>query len=236
MTREQLIALAIKYRGEYFNIEKALKNNEKANLQENVKAITILDDNYPEMLFDLKYPPYVLFYEGNLNLLNERCVGVVGSRNPCDYSLKATKGLCLNLDEVVVSGLAKGIDACAHQNARRTIGILGSGIDYAYPYSNRKLISDIKKHGLVISEYPGMSEPLGFHFPFRNRIIVALSEKLYVMQSSEKSGTMTSVNEALNLGKDVRVLPYDIYMQEGTHNNRLIYEGATPIQYEEIAF
>ncbi len=236
MTREQLIALSIKYRGEYFNIEKAVKNNEHGTLDKEVKAITILDSEYPEKLFDLKYPPYVLFYEGDINLLNEVCIGVVGSRNPCDYALKATEGLCKNTREVVVSGLAKGIDACAHVNSKRTIGILGCGIDYIYPYCNKKIIEDVKRTGLVISEYPFKTEPLGFHFPFRNRLIGALSERLYVMQSAMKSGTMTSVNEALNLGKDVRVLPYDIFDECGQHNNRLIYEGATPIQCEEIAF
>lgn len=236
MTREQLIALAIKYHGEYFSIEKALKNNETITTDQKLDAITILDSEYPEKLLDLKYPPYVLFYKGDISLLSETCIGVVGSRQPCEYALKATKGLCINSDEVVVSGLAKGIDACAHLNARRTIGILGCGIDYIYPYVNRELIKDIKTRGLVISEYPGLSEPLGFHFPFRNRLIVALSDRLYVMQSAMKSGTMTSVNEALNLGKEVRVLPYDIFLEEGIHNNRLIYEGATPIQREEIAF
>lgn len=236
MTREQLIALAIKYHGEYFSIEKALKNNETITTDQKLDAITILDNEYPEKLLDLNYPPFVLFYKGDISLLNETCIGVVGSRKPCEYALKATKGLCINSDEVVVSGLAKGIDACAHLNARRTIGILGCGIDYIYPYVNRELIKDVKARGLVISEYPGLSEPLGFHFPFRNRLIVALSDRLYVMQSAMKSGTMTSVNEALNLGKEVRVLPYDIFLEEGVHNNRLIYEGATPIQREEIAF
>lgn len=235
MNREQLIALALKYNGEYFEIERAIKRNETPSLEEEVKAITILDTDYPEKLFDLKYPPFVLFYEGNLSLLNEVCYGVVGSRKACDYALRATSLLCSNSDKVIVSGLAKGIDATAHEYSKRTIGILGCGINYIYPYENRRLIRKVKKEGLVISEYPDMTKPLNYHFPFRNRIIAALSERVYVMQSAVRSGTMTTVNEALNMGKEVRVLPYDIFADEGIHNNQLIYEGATPIERIEIA-
>ncbi|MDO4197681.1 MAG: DNA-processing protein DprA [Erysipelotrichaceae bacterium] len=236
MTREQLIGLSLYYKGEYFEIQKALKERKTVDLHEEVNAITILDSTYPEKLFDLKYPPYVLFYKGDISLLNKECVSVVGSRNPCDYALKATEGLCQKMDKVVVSGLAKGIDACAHLNSRDTIGILGCGIDYIYPYANLKLIKDIEKRGLIISEYPHLSEPLNYHFPFRNRIIAALSDCMYIMQCKDKSGTMTSVNEALSLGKEIRVLPYDIFDDNGVQNNLLIYEGATPIRKEEIAF
>lgn len=81
-----------------------------------------------------------------------------------------------------------------------------------------------------------MCKPYACHFPFRNRLIAALSERLYVMQSSRRSGTMTSVNEALELGKEVHVLPYDVFSKEGAQNNTLIYEGGQPILNEEIAF
>ena len=140
-----------------------------------------------------------------------------------------------NNDKVIISGLAKGIDACAHENASETIGILGCGIDYIYPFCNYDLIRRVEKQGLILSEYPGMSKPYAYHFPFRNRIIAALSERVYVMQSAKKSGTMTTVNEALHLGKAVSVLPYDLFAEEGRQNNLLIYEGADPITIEEIA-
>ena len=237
MEKELLIAYSIFCDGEYFLIDKAIKQNKKVPLISVDNAITIFDDLYPNELLSLKFPPFVLYYKGNLDLLKQEIIGIVGSRKPCDYALNATKALVkANNDKVIISGLAKGIDACAHSNANKTIGILGCGIDYIYPYCNKKLIEDVSKNGLVLSEYPFMSKPLPFHFPFRNRIIAALSKSVYIMQSNSASGTMTTVNEALELGRLIKVLPYDIFNEYGINNNRLIYEGAEPILLEEIAF
>ena len=237
MKREALIAYALKYQGNYDRILQAVKDHETASAACTEDCLTILDEDYPTAFLELKEPPFVLFYRGHKELLEEEKIGVVGSRNPCAYALEATEALIkTNQRYVIVSGLAKGIDACAHLHSGKTIGILGCGIDYIYPYCNKELIMNVRKNGLILSEYPGMTKPYASHFPFRNRLIAALSERLYIMQSSARSGTMTSVNEALELGKDVRVLPYDIFMQEGRQNNLLIYEGATPISYEEIAF
>ncbi len=237
MNREKLIAYSFYYGGEYDKVYRAVKEKLPIEARVDPKAVTILDEGYPKCFLDLKYPPLVFYYEGDLSLLNRECIGIVGSRSACDYALKATKGLSRHYsDKVIVSGLAKGIDAAAHENASSTIGILGCGIKRIYPYCNRRLIDKIKKKGLVISEYPEFTAPLAHHFPFRNRLIAALSKTLYIMQSKAASGTMTSVNEALELGREVRVLPYDIYDEAGYHNNTLIYEGATPIQRQEIAF
>lgn len=237
MNREVLIAYAKKYSGEYQSIRKAINSNEFIYPVNMDNVLTIFDDDYPIELFDLERPPFVLFYKGDINLLKKEKIGIVGSRIACDYALDATRALCnYYKDKVIVSGLAKGIDACAHENAYKTIGVLGCGIDYIYPYSNYKLIKRIEKEGLIISEYPGMSKPLGYHFPFRNRIISALSDRIYVMQSSDKSGTMTTINEALELGKEIRVLPYNIFDQNGIQNNKLICEGGQPIEIDEIAF
>jgi len=237
MDRKQLISYAIHYDGEYREIIKAIELKRSVRDVEADNVITIFDDEYPSDLFDLKYPPLVLFYKGNIELLKSEMIGVVGSRKPCEYALKATAGLVRNYkDEVIISGLAKGIDTCAHENASRTIGILGCGIDYIYPFSNYELFKKMEKQQLIISEYPGMSKPLSYHFPFRNRIIAALSKRVYVMQSKDRSGTMTTVNECLEMGKEVKVLPYSVFCEDGEHNNRLIYEGATPILKDEIAF
>ncbi|MBQ6334907.1 MAG: DNA-protecting protein DprA [Erysipelotrichaceae bacterium] len=237
MDREKLIAYSFYYGGEYDKIAKAIKNDEKIRPVKIDNALTMLDKDYPKVLFDLKRPPFVLYYKGNIDLLKEEAYAIVGSREPCQYALMATENLAKkNKDKVLVSGLAKGIDACGHRNALKTIGILGCGIDYIYPSCNKELILEVAKRGLVISEYPGLSKPYGYHFPFRNRLIAALSERVYIMQSKARSGTMTTVNEALELGKEIKVLPYDIFMKEGMQNNQLIYEGAQPILYEEIAF
>ncbi|MDO4500205.1 MAG: DNA-processing protein DprA [Erysipelotrichaceae bacterium] len=228
--RELLISLAIKYNGEYSLIKKAIENNEICELRECRNCITILDKEYPKRLLDLKRPPYVLFYKGDINLLNEESIGIVGSRKPCDYALRATREVVLNRrDKVVISGMAKGIDACAHKYADRTIGILGCGINYIYPYCNKDLFKEVEKKGLLISEYPDKSLPYAYHFPFRNRLIAALSDEVYIMEVHEKSGTITTVNESLELGKDIRVLPYDVFNESGSYNNYLINEGALMI-------
>ncbi len=237
MKREKLIAYSFYYGGEYGKILKAAREERDMPDMNCENAITILDDDYPVSFLDLKYPPFVIFYKGNLGLLKKESVAIVGSRLACDYALKATEALALHCrDKVIISGLAKGIDACAQKNADMTIGILGCGIDYIYPVCNRLLIEKVSRNGLVLSEYPGLVKPYAAHFPFRNRLIAALAERVYIMQSSVRSGTMTTLNEALELQKEIRVLPYDIFSQEGIHNNRLIYEGAQPILNEEIAF
>lgn len=236
MDRNTLITYSLYFNGDYNKITKAIDADFLLPLKTVDNAITIFDSEYPLKLLDLKYPPYVLYYKGDLNLLKDSSIAIVGSRKPSEYAVKATKGLVeAKNDKVIISGLAKGIDAVAHLYACKTIGILGCGIDYIYPKENYDLIKKVEKHGLILSEYPGFTKPLGYHFPFRNRLIVALSELVYVMQSTIRSGTMTTVNEALEMGKEVRVLPYDIFDENGINNNNLIFEGATPIERKEIA-
>ena len=233
--REKLISYALEAKGDYFKIKKfILDNKTPREFEGNVKAITILDDIYPRKLYELRYPPFVLFYKGNINLLKEECVGVVGSRQPCEYALNATSKLCSELDEVVISGLAKGIDRQAHIYSKKTIGVLGCGIDYIYPFDNKDLFLKLEKEGLILSEYPEKVLPINYHFPFRNRIICGLSNKLFVMQSNTNSGTMTSVNEMLELGREIEVLPYDIFDENGINNNNLIKEGATLLNLKDL--
>lgn len=233
--REKLIAYSLKYEGEYFRILKAINKNEVIEEVNLDNCLTILDDNYPLELRELKYPPFVLYYKGNLDLLNKEKIGIVGSRIPCDYALKATE--CLvnnNMDKIIVSGLAKGIDAKAHEVSNYSIGILGCGIDYIYPFENLELYKKLINQGLILSEYPNKTKPLSYHFPFRNRIISALSDTVYVMQSSERSGTVTTINDALELQKDVKVLPFSVFEEDGQYNNKLINDGALLIEKKEL--
>lgn len=237
MNRETLIAYSFYFGGEYGKVYQAIKAQMKIQPHHCDNALTILDPEYPLCFYDLKYPPLVLFYKGDLSLLKKEAYGVVGSRNACPYALKATSSLVRKYpDKVIVSGLAKGIDACAARNAALSIGILGCGIERIYPFCNRELIMETAQKGLLLSEYPSLVKPYGHHFPFRNRLIAALSRRVYIMQSAASSGTMTTVNEALELGKEIRVLPYGLFDPCGEQNNTLIYEGAQPILSEEIAF
>lgn len=234
--KDQLISLAIKYAGNYESIKKAILKNEKIKQTCNHNCLTIFDKDYPLELFDLAKPPLVLFYKGNINLLKKDKISIVGSRFPSDYAMKITS-LYVNKiknDTVIISGLAKGIDACAHLNAKMTIGILGCGIDYIYPKENFALYKKIEKEGLLLSEYPSLIEPKAYHFPFRNRIIAALGKELIVMEAKNKSGTLTTINEALILGKNIKVLPFQILDERGKFNNYLIQEGAEILKYEDI--
>lgn len=230
--REYLIALSLKYEGDYFKILYAIKNQEVIEGVNVENCITILDSNYPKCFLDLKYPPFVLYYKGNINLLKEENkYSIVGSRKPCNYSLKGVEYVInKNPGAIYVSGLALGIDGKAHEYSRTSIGVLGCGIDYVYPIKNKELFNKLEKNGLIISEYPGNVKPLGFHFPFRNRIIAALSKCVFIMELSERSGTMTTVNEALELGKEIKVLPFPIFVDENIYNNKLINEGALIIE------
>ena len=239
MDRERLISLAIKYSGDYKRVYQALKDDEICDIKDDVQALTILDEAYPKAFFDLSLPPLVLFYHGDISLLHTRCVSVIGSRDACEYAKRATRDLCdvLKREYTIVSGLAKGIDAIAHLSAidQKTIGVIGCGIDRVYPFCNSKLYAIMAQRHLIISEYPGCTRPYASHFPFRNRLIAALGEKMYVMQASMKSGTFSSVNEALELNRDVYALPYPIYDPNGEGTNHLIAEGANMIAKDDIS-
>ena len=242
-SRKILIYLAVKYDGDPFKIINAVRLREDEHVpyseMEKVydsiksKVITYLDKDFPSKLKTMFRPPLVLFYYGDITLLddNKRRYGVVGSREYSEYGEAVTKKIVeeMGRGKVLVSGMAKGIDTIGHQaaldNKVRTIAVLGSGIDNCYPEENKELYERLKKEELVISEYPNMSEPDKAHFPMRNRIVVALSDALIVPQiNSHVSGTTISVNLAVGSNKPVYVVPHSIF--EGTVNNDLIQEGA----------
>lgn len=226
--KAQLIAYAIKYNGEYHQIRKAIIQNEQWQPVTNPQCITILDENYPNQLFQLEYPPFVLFYEGDLTLMNDRCIAIIGSRNVCAYGEMWTRKIveALRSRYVIVSGMAKGVDAIAHEEAFKTIGVLGCGIDVCYPKQNAALYQKMKEQQLLISEYPPHTKPLAHHFPWRNRIIAALSKHVIVTQAAYRSGTMHTVNEALALGLEISCIPYPLGSEKGEGCNLLISQGA----------
>lgn len=244
-SRKILIYLAVKYDGDPFKIMNAVRLREDQNVpyeeMEKVcdsiksKVTTYLDKDFPDTLKKMFRPPLVLFYYGDITLLDDdkRRYGVVGSREYSEYGEMATKKLVkeMGADTIVVSGLARGIDTIAHEsaleNGAKTIAVLGSGIDNCYPEENQELYEKIKTEGLVISEYPSMSEPTKDHFPNRNRLIAALSEALVVPQiNSHVSGTTITINLAVGKNKPVYVVPHSIF--EETVNNEIIAEGANP--------
>ncbi|MCF0111082.1 MAG: DNA-protecting protein DprA [Erysipelotrichaceae bacterium] len=241
MNREQLYAYALKYQGDYNKITSALENNEPYSVTKPVQNhITILDKEYPKRLLELKDPPWVLFYEGDPNLLHKETCAVVGSRVYDAYGEFCTKEVVrYNSRRVIVSGMAKGIDAIAHTYSRHSIGVLGNGLDIVYPLQNASLYERMKKEQLLISEYPQGVRPQKYHFPFRNRIIAALGDFLVVPSCVKQGGSMVSVNAALELGKEVYTVVHPLYDVYGEGCNLLISQGANVIynkdDLEELA-
>ena len=246
-SRKLLIYLAVKYKGDYEQMLNAMILKDVDAPYEEImkvcnslpcKAMTLLDYDYPERLKRTKRPPLVLFYYGDISLLDMHSIAVVGSRDYSEYGKYCTESVIAGIikGKVVVSGLAKGIDAIAHQaaidNGGRTIAVLGSGIDHCYPLENRDLYEEIKKNHLLMSEYPFDTPPDKDHFPMRNRIVAALGEALFVPQiNTYMSGTMISLNLALDLNKEVFVAPHPLGSE--TVNNQLLNEGATLVETKE---
>ena len=199
---------------------------------------------YPERLRNIDDPPKELYCLGNLELLNyKNNIAMIGSRNCSSYGERVAKDFAYNLareDVCIVSGLAKGIDSFSHigaLNAKgKTIAVLGSGLYNIYPKENIKLVEAIiKNNGLVISEYPLGTKPLKHHFPERNRIISGLSDSVLVVEARKNSGTNITVDFALEQGKDVFVIPGNIYSKTSDGTNFLITEGAIPVlSYRDI--
>lgn len=230
--REYLANLSYKYDGDWASITNAIRRYEKVedyHIKENY--ITILDDNYPSSFLSLRYPPLVFFYEGDLSLLNKKCITIVGAREATEYATSITKLIVKTIGDkyVYVSGLAKGIDACVHDEAlkySKTIGIIGSGLATVYPRTNDELFKKMRKKDLIISEYPYNVGIRKHHFPWRNRLLAALGEKLIVVEAKIKSGTMLTVNEAIELGKEVYCIPHRFNDISGKGSNKLINDGA----------
>ena len=201
--------------------------------EQKVKVITILDGAYPQRLKEIYLPPIVLFYRGNLSLLNQRAVAIVGSRDHSKYAKDCIHELIPSLvkdDIVVISGLARGVDTLAHEESLKangnTIAVIGSGLDVVYPPENSKLYDVIAKKGLILSEYPLQSRPLKFHFPYRNRIIAGLSHGVCVIEAKEKSGSLITANLALSENREVFAVPGSIFSIHSKGTNSLIEAGA----------
>lgn len=220
-----------------------IKNNnkeEEEKLEEylfknNIKYVTYSSSLYPEGLKNIANPPYVIFYKGDITLLNYNMVAIVGSRKNTNYGEQVTKFIVSELYNIsygVVSGVAAGIDSIAHREilfrGGKTIGVLGCGIDVVYPRFNKNLYDRISEHGLLISEFLPGTKPLPYNFPRRNRIISALSNGVIVIEASSRSGSLITVDYALNQSKDVMVVPGPIFNEASKGCNLLIYQGARP--------
>ena len=196
-------------------------------------SLTPADAAYPDAFRTLPDPPYLLFAAGNLELLGTPGIGVVGTRSPTDYGVRAAASLSGELARAgltIVSGMAKGIDAAAHAAALdaggTTVGVLGHGIDRVYPPGNARLFGRVRERGLLITELAPGEEPNAGNFPRRNRLIAALSLGVLVVEMGEKSGAQHTVTYALEQGKEVFAVPGPISSARSAGTNQLLKEGA----------
>lgn len=236
--REQILYYAIRYEGDWGKIDKALRAQEPwEKIRYGEPYVTLGEKGYPKKLLKLQFPPWILFYEGDLSLLQRPGVAVIGSRDCSAQGIHNTHHVTSLLKEryVILSGLAKGIDAAAHDEAldHSTVGVIGCGLDIVYPLCNEKLYEVMRTRHLLISEYPRTTKPYAFHFPWRNRIIACLSEAVIVIEARKRSGSMLTVNEAINLDIPIYCLPapYGILSREGC--NLLIAQGANILVDDE---
>ncbi|MDO4745865.1 MAG: DNA-processing protein DprA [Bacillota bacterium] len=192
--------------------------------------------SYPELLAEIKDPPQKLYYIGDINILKKRCAAIVGSRNTNQYGRSTAVEIAMKLatyDVAVVSGMARGIDTCAHRGALKaggkTVAVLGCGVDICYPKENSNLKKELEEKGLILSEYPPGTEPMPYYFPQRNRIISGLSELTAVIQARNNSGSLITAELAAEQGREVCAVPGNIDSQYSLGSNKLIKDGAVPI-------
>ena len=216
---------------EIHRLEKYLRVN-------HIRVITVQDEDYPEKLKNICDSPYVLYMKGADISLREQFdnkvnVAVIGARNCSEYGRKMACDISYELAARginIISGMAKGIDGCAHTGAikanGKTTAILGSGINICYPRENIDIYDKLQENGLLMSEYPVDAAPESWHFPMRNRIIAGLCDCMIVVEAREKSGSLITAEYGLEQGKDIYAVPGRIGDCLSEVCNNLIKEGA----------
>lgn len=222
---------------------KSIEKHIQFMIKNNVDIISIEEKDYPQILKNIYDPPLSIYILGNKKILNNTSVAIVGCRDATQYGKYVTKELAYNISKQqinIVSGLAKGIDGMAHKGAvlacGKTIAVLGNGLDTIYPSENISLAKEIlKTGGAIISEYPLGEKPQKQNFPERNRIVSGMSKGIIVVEAKEKSGTLITVDFALEQGRDVFVVPGDINKETSEGTNELIKQGAKLItSYKDV--
>jgi DNA processing protein len=212
-----------------------------------VTIVPLSDPRYPARLRMIADPPPLLYIKGRLLPVDDKAVAIVGSRSASDYGRRVARDLARGLSSLgftVVSGMARGIDGVAHESALgaggRTIAVLGSGVDRAYPSEHDRLYQRIIENGAVISELPIGTRPAAFNFPARNRLISGLSLGVVVVEATEKSGSLITAALAVEQGREVFAVPGEVGSSRSRGAHRLIRQGAKLVEnvndiIEEIA-
>jgi DNA processing protein len=201
-----------------------------------IQVLTWDDAEYPQRLKQIDQPPPVIYVRGNLTPLDDFAVAIVGTRRVTGYGRQVTEDLagCLARSGItVVSGLARGVDGVAHENALkaggRSFAVLGCGVDVSYPPEHRALAERIADQGALISDYAPATPPDSANFPPRNRIISGLSMAVVVVEAGDTSGALITATFAAEQGRDVFAVPGNITAPQSRGTNRLIRDGAIPL-------
>jgi DNA processing protein len=211
-------------------------NLESSLTKRGIACLLWNDPAYPKYLAEIPQAPPVLYLLGEIEPQDDLAFAIVGTRNVTAYGRQVTKDTaeCLAASGVtIVSGLARGVDAIAHQAALdaggRTIAVLGSGVDVIYPPEHRKLAEAISHHGAILSDYPPGTKPDGINFPPRNRIISGLSRGVLVVEAGERSGALITAKFSVEQGREVFAVPGSVLAAMSRGTNNLISQGATPM-------
>jgi DNA processing protein len=207
--------------------------------QIDAQGITVLtwdDELYPRRLKEIDQPPPVLYLRGALTAEDAWAVAVVGTRRVSAYGRQVTEDMASYLASngvTIISGMARGVDAIAHQAALqadgRTLAVLGSGVDRLYPPEHAQLAGKIMTHGAVLSDYAPGTPPDASNFPPRNRIISGLSMAVVVVEAGETSGALITARFAADQGREVFAVPGNILAPQSKGTNALIAQGAHPL-------
>jgi len=212
-----------------------------------IAIVPFTNPNYPARLRTIADPPPFLYVKGNILTDDDKAVAIVGSRSASEYGRRVARDLArglVSLGFTVVSGMARGIDGSAHESALqaggRTIAVLGSGVERAYPAEHEILYRRIGENGAVLSELPIGTRPLAFNFPARNRLISGLSLGVVVVEATEKSGSLITATLAVEQGREVFAVPGEVGSSRSRGAHRLIRQGAKLVEsvddiIEEIA-
>jgi DNA processing protein len=212
--------------------------DEALNWQKNnCRLLAISDEDYPVLLKQLHDAPLLLYVVGDVRHLSSPQIAIVGSRTPTIGGKENAAAFAKELAQqgwTITSGLALGIDACAHQGALEsggaTIAVIGTGADRIYPAQNKQLAYQIAERGCLISELPLGSKPLKAHFPRRNRLIAALSQATLVVEAALSSGSLITAREALDMGREVMAIPGSIHNPLARGPHQLIRQGAKLVE------
>jgi DNA processing protein len=217
----------------HFSKDKFLQDEYNLMQRRGVVPITAADDDYPCSLKIYEDSPVVLYAKGEIDCLHQMSVALVGSRAASFYGCKSARSFAqafVQAGMMVVSGLARGIDTAAHQGSLeaggKTIAVIGCGFNHMYPKENYPLMETISRRGVVVSEFACAMPPLKQNFPWRNRIISALSLATVVIEAGSKSGALITADYALSQNKDVFVVPSNIDTETALGSNQLIQDGA----------